>query len=213
MLMDDTLDGMEPEQIASSKPLQARAVDAIVIGASAGAVEALSELLPAIAQGLRVPTIVVVHLPPRHPSLLPELFRRLCSVPVHEPMDKQPVAAGTIWFAPADYHLLIEQDHTFSLSLDAPVKYSRPAVDVLFESAADVYQSRLVAVVLSGASDDGAEGALKVRKAGGFVLVQDPTQALMRTMPQAAMDRAEPQLVGSLARIAATLRELTGATS
>jgi two-component system chemotaxis response regulator CheB len=187
------------------------AAEAIVIGASAGAIEALSSLLPALTPGLRVPTVIVVHLPPRQPSLLPELFGRLCQLPVREPVAKQPVAAETIWFAPADYHLLIERERTFSLSIDAPVRFSRPSVDVLFESAAYAYGARLVAIVLSGANEDGAEGAKLVRQLGGYVLVQDPAEASMPEMPEAAIRRANPQCVGPVALLASTARDLTGA--
>jgi two-component system chemotaxis response regulator CheB len=187
------------------------AAEAIVIGASAGAIEALSSLLPALTPSLSVPTVIVVHLPPRQPSLLPALFSRLCPFPVREPVDKQPVAAETVWFAPADYHLLIERERTFSLSVDAPVRFSRPSVDVLFESAAYAYGARLVAMVLSGANDDGAEGAKLVRQLGGYVLVQDPAEASMPEMPEAAIRRADPQLVGPIARLASAARDLTGA--
>jgi two-component system chemotaxis response regulator CheB len=186
-------------------------VQAIVIGASAGAVETLQHLLPILSPVLRVPAVVVVHVPPRRPSMLPELFGSLCDGPVREPVDKQPVAAGTIWFAPADYHLMIERDHTFALSIDAPVNFSRPSLDVLFESAADAYGAQLAAVVLTGGSEDGAEGARKIRRGGGIVLVQDPDEAPMRIMPEAAIRSADPQLVGPVAKIAETLRGLIGA--
>jgi two-component system chemotaxis response regulator CheB len=189
----------------------APAADAIVIGASAGAVESLRELLPALSLSPRVPVIVVVHVPADRPSLLPQLFAGMCRVPVREPVDKQPLEGGVIWFAPAGYHLLIESDRSFALSVDPPVNFSRPSVDVLFESAADTYGAKLAAVVLSGANDDGAQGAEAVRKAGGFVLVQEPGQALARSMPEAAIHRADPQLVGSLAEIATTLSQLIGA--
>jgi two-component system chemotaxis response regulator CheB len=190
---------------------ESSAAQAIVIGASAGAIEALSSLLPALTPRLHVPTVIVVHLPPRQPSLLPELFGRLCQLPVREPVDKQPVAADTIWFAPPDYHLLIERERTFSLSVDAPVRFSRPSVDVLFESAAYAYGARLVAIVLSGANDDGAEGAKLVRQLGGYVLVQDPAEASMSEMPEAAIRRANPQCVGPVVLLASTARDLTGA--
>jgi two-component system chemotaxis response regulator CheB len=190
---------------------ESSAAEAIVIGASAGAIEALSSLLPALTPRLHVPTVIVVHLPPRQPSLLAELFGRLCPLPVREPVDKQPVAAETIWFAPADYHLLIERERTFSLSVDAPVRFSRPSVDVLFESAAYAYGARLVAIVLSGANDDGAEGAKLVRQLGGYVLVQDPAEASMSEMPEAAIRRANPQCVGPVVLLASTARDLTGA--
>lgn len=184
--------------------------EAIVIGASAGAIEALTVVLPPLSRELHVPVIAVVHLPPRRVSLLPELFRSRCRAPVHEPLDKQPVTAGTIWFAPADYHLSIEPDRRFALSLDPPVRYSRPAVDVLFESAADVYGAGLTAVVLSGANEDGAAGATAVRQHGGRVYVQLPGQAIAPTMPEAAIRHAKPQFVGSLEAIAALLCDETG---
>ena len=207
----------DSDSVASSNPALAEAsklagADAVVVGASAGAVESLSMLLPPLSQGLRVPLIVIVHLPPRRHSLMPELFRPLCRVPVREPVDKQPIEPATIWFAPADYHLLVERDRTFALSVDPPVRFSRPSLDVLFESAADTYGERLAAVVLTGANDDGARGARAVREAGGFVLVQDPAEALARTMPEAAIDLADPQFVGGLAQISSKLRDLTGAS-
>jgi two-component system chemotaxis response regulator CheB len=188
------------------------AVDAIVIGASAGAIEALNELLPRLCPSLDVPVIVVVHLPQRHQSLLPSLFAMRCGVPVCEPFDKQPVVAGTLWFAPADYHLLIDRERCFALSIDPPVLYSRPSLDVLFESAADVYGSRLAGVVLSGANEDGSQGASMIRKAGGQVLVQKPEEALATAMPEAAISAARPQFVGSLAQLVEHLRNLAGAS-
>lgn len=192
---------------ANTYGARGRSPEAIVVGASAGAIEALRVLLPGISAPLRVPVIVVVHLPPRRKSLLPELFGSLCAAPVREPLDKQPVAAGTIWFAPADYHLLIETDHSFALSVDAPVNYSRPSVDLLFESAAYAYGSGLTAVVLSGANEDGAEGACIVRQHGGHVFVQDPAEALAKEMPEAAILRAQPQFVGTLRDLVVRLRD------
>lgn len=176
-----------------------------MIGASAGGIDALRVLLPALSSGLKVPVVVVVHLPPRRKSLLPELFRTLCDAPVLEPLDKQPVEAGRIWFAPADYHLLIEPERTFALSIEAPVNFSRPSVDVLFESAAYAYGAGLTAVVLSGANDDGAAGAALIRKQGGQVYVQAPDLALVRTMPEATVRSADPQFVGTLVDMAALI--------
>ena len=187
----------------------ARKCEAIVIGASAGAVEALGVLLPSVPRAARVPVIVVVHLTPNRQSLLPELFAARCAARVREPEDKEPVSPGTIWFAPSNYHLLIEHEHTFSLSVDEPVRYSRPSIDVLFESAADAYGKNLCAVVLTGANDDGAHGARTVRAAGGLVLVQDPETAEATMMPQAAIAAANPQLVAPLPEIAEFLRLAT----
>jgi two-component system chemotaxis response regulator CheB len=184
-------------------------IDAVVIGVSAGAVAALGDLLPALPAETPWPVIVVVHLPASQPSLLASLFSRRCALRTLEPEDKQPIAPG-IWFAPPDYHLLIEdagERGLFSMSIDAPVNHSRPSIDVLFESAADVYQSGLVGIVLTGANSDGARGARKIKEAGGFIMVQDPKTAEVRTMPQEAIALSTPPFIGSLAEIAAALRE------
>lgn len=178
------------------------AIQAVVIGASAGAVEALSILLPALPATLRIPVIIVVHVPGNRQSLLSELFAHKCALPVCEAEDKLPVSAGTIWFAPAGYHLLIERNHTFALSIDELVNYSRPSIDVLFESAADVYKDRLLAMVLTGANHDGAAGAAKVHEAGGLVAVQDPTTAAASAMPTFSIERSSPDFVGSLGELA-----------
>ena len=183
----------------SSTP--ARRVDAIVIGASAGAVEALSQLLPALPAQLRTPVIIVVHVPANRASLLAELFSSKCALRVREAEDKLAVSEGTVWFAPSGYHLLIERDHSFSLSVDEPVNYSRPSIDVLFESAAHAYGERLLALVLTGANQDGAEGAAVIHQRGGLVAVQDPATALVATMPQLCIERSTPDFVGSLSAL------------
>jgi two-component system chemotaxis response regulator CheB len=185
------------------------ACEALVIGASAGAVEALGRLLPCVARKSRLPVVVVVHLPANRASLLPELFAPRCQVPVCEPEDKQAVAPGTVWFAPSNYHLLIERNRTFSLSIDEPVRFSRPSIDVLFESAVDAFGSKLCGFVLSGANDDGARGARAIRHAGGIVVVQDPQTAEAKEMPNAAIALAQPHLVASLPEIAELLAQAT----
>lgn len=177
-------------------------IDAIVIGASAGAVEALGTLLPALPAQLGVPVIVVIHLPANRPSLMAELFAAKCALAVREAADKESVEPNTIWFAPPNYHLLIERDRTFALSVDEPVNFSRPSIDVLFESAADVYRDRLLAMVLTGANQDGSGGAAAVHGVGGLVAVQDPATALAKTMPALCIERSPPDLVGSLEELA-----------
>ena len=176
---------------------------AVVIGGSAGAIQALLQLLPAVVASTTIPIVTVVHIPPRLPSLLTELFSERCSLPVREPCDKEPVGPG-IWFAPPDYHLLIEKDRTFSLSLDEPELHSRPSIDALFESAADCYGSALVAVVLTGASQDGARGVRAIGGRGGrcFALGSEGS-ADLATMPLAAVEAGAmratlPELVGLL---------------
>lgn len=162
---------------------------AIVIGASAGALEVLSSILPVLPENYPAAILIVVHIPPDRPSLLAELLGAKCRVQVKEADDKEPVRAGTAYIAPPDYHLLVERDHRLSLSTEEPVRYSRPSVDVLFESAADAYGPDLVGVVLTGANDDGARGLNTVIAAGGVGLVQNPGTAYARAMPEAALSR------------------------
>jgi len=176
--------------------------EALVVGASSGAVEALTQLLPAVPAAARIPVVVVVHLPANRPSLLVEVFASRCSARVREPEDKEPMTAGSIWFAPSNYHLLIEADRSFAFSTDLPVNFSRPSIDVLFESAADTFARSLCCVVLTGANEDGALGASSVRKRGGLVIVQDPNSAEAKQMPSAAIARANPQIVTTLPEIA-----------
>ena len=181
-------------------------IESVVIGASAGAVDALGELLPLLPDVTPWPVVIVVHLPANKPSLLADIFARRCALAVLEPHDKRPATPG-IWFAPPDYHLLVERDRSFALSIDPLVNYSRPSIDVLFESAADVYGAALVGIVLTGANEDGARGASAVRDAGGFVIVQEPGTAEAQRMPQAAIDRAAPQCIATLQEIGRALRD------
>ncbi len=191
---------------------QLAASEALVVGASAGATRPLLELLPGVPQAARIPVVVVVHLPANRPSLLPELFAPRCAARVSEPEDKQPISAGTIWFAPSNYHLLLELDRTFALSVDEPVNFSRPSIDVLFESAADAFGSKLCAVLLTGANDDGTLGASAIRRRGGLVIVQDPDTAEAKQMPASAISRANPQIIGSLSQIAELIQLATQPT-
>jgi two-component system chemotaxis response regulator CheB len=134
-----------------------------------------------------------------------DVFASRCAIDVREARDKEPVEGGVAWFAPPNYHLLVETERTFALSVDPLVNHSRPAIDPLFESAARAYKRDLLAIVLTGANDDGAEGAAAVRAAGGIVVVQDPGTAEMPTMPRAAIARARPHAVGTLQEIADAL--------
>jgi two-component system, chemotaxis family, protein-glutamate methylesterase/glutaminase len=187
--------------------LAPKQVEAIAIGASAGGVEALSAVLPALNQSCHVPTFVVVHLPRERPSLLSQLFASKCSLAVVEALDKQPIEPGVIYFAPPDYHLLVDADH-LALSIDDLVHYCRPAVDVLFQSAADRYGPGLLALVLSGANQDGAAGLKYVAAAGGQTLVQRPDSAVAPQMPLAALAAVPDSLVLDLKELAATLGAL-----
>ena len=184
------------------------AAEAIVIGASAGALDALSAILPALPRGFGLPVIVVVHVPPDKRSVLAELFQTKCQVSVREAEDKEPIVGGTVYFAPPDYHLLVETDKYLSLSSDEPVLFSRPSIDVLFESAADAYGPALIAIVLTGANHDGAKGMQAVVEAGGTALVQNPQGAFASAMPEAAIEMCPSASVLSLNAIAAYLQEV-----
>lgn len=161
--------------------------DALVIGASAGGVEALQAITRSLHADLRAAVMVVLHLPPDRPSGLAELLAPDCALPVVEALDKQPAPRGAVVIAPPDYHLLVEPDGSLALSIDDPVRYSRPAIDPLFESAAVAYGPRLLALLLTGSSDDGSAGVAAVRRSGGTVWVQDPRTAVASTMPAAAL--------------------------
>jgi len=181
-------------------------IDAIVIGASAGGVEALSVVLPALPARLRAAVFVVIHLPRERPSLLVDIFAAKCRVPVVEACDKEPVVPGTVYFAPPDYHLLVDEGPLLSLSADELVNFSRPSIDVLFESAVDIYAARLMGVILTGGNDDGAAGLDAIRRAGGITVVQRPETAQTSLMPESALKRGAADFVLTIEEIAALLR-------
>ena len=185
-----------------------RPVEAVVIGASAGGVEALLTIFSELKPGYRLPIIVVLHLPDERRSQLAEVFARRLPLAVREVQDKQSIVPGTLYFAGPGYHVSIEQDHSFSLSQEEPVHYSRPAIDYLFESAADVYQQRLAAILLTGANRDGARGLSAVQQSGGLTIVQDPDEAQVATMPRAALDLFQPDCILPLRGIGRLLVEL-----
>src|SRR5262245_8048947 len=145
---------------------------------------------------------------PDRPSLLVEIFSPKCALPVREAEDKQPVEPGTVYFAPPDYHLLIDEGPAIALSADEAVHFSRPSIDVLFESAADIYGARLLGIILTGASEDGASGLDAIRRAGGCTVVQQPETAQVALMTEAALKRGPADFVLPLERIAELLRSL-----
>jgi two-component system chemotaxis response regulator CheB len=191
----------------------ARGLDAVVIGTSAGGIDALSVILPALPPGLHPAVFVVLHLPRERPSLLVDIFAPKCSVPVREAEDKQPVERGVVYFAPPDYHLLVDTGPRIALSADDPVNFSRPSIDVLFESAADIYGERLLGIILTGASQDGAAGLEAVRRAGGATIVQQPSSAQVPMMIESALKRGPVDRVLSLEQIADLLQTLEARAS
>ncbi|PZQ65801.1 MAG: chemotaxis protein CheB [Phenylobacterium zucineum] len=181
---------------------------AVVIGGSAGAVQALLRILPALPADFPAPVLVVIHVPPDRDNALVPLLQGKCRIAVKEAEDKEPARAGVVYFAPSDYHLLAEADGTLSLSSDELVNMSRPAIDVLLESAADAYGPALVAVVLTGANNDGAQGLKAVVDASGMALVEDPAGAYAPAMPTAALQACPAAATMNLDAIASYLSHL-----
>jgi len=183
-------------------------IKAVVIGASAGAVQALQVILTRLPAGYPLPVLVVVHVPSDRSNVLLPLFQARCQIRVKEAEDKEPLVGGVIYFAPSDYHLLVEADGALALSTDEAVNYSRPSIDVLFESAADTYGQGLVGVILTGANNDGAAGLRAVVEAGGAAIVEDPAQAYASAMPHAALDAVSTAKIMNLDAIASYLSSL-----
>lgn len=190
---------------------QLRHAEAVVIGASAGGVDALLRLFADLPAAWRLPTVVVIHMPEEHESRLVDVFAARLPFPVLEAQDKAPVLAGRLYFAPTGYHLSIERDLSFSLSCEPPVLFSRPAIDLLMSSAADAYGPALVGVLLTGANEDGAAGLLRIRESGGLTVVQAPSDARIATMPLAALALQQPDHVLPLAGIRDLLLQLDSA--
>ncbi len=185
-------------------------MEACVVGSSTGGVAALRTLLRGLGKGFRPPVIIVQHSAAEGFSMLVDLLGDACALPVSEAQSREPILPGHVYLAPPRYHLLVEQNRHFALSVDDRVCHVRPAADVLFESAAEVWRAGLVAVVLTGANDDGARGAAAVRSLGGTVIVQNPKEAEAPEMPGAALRLAGADHVLSLDQIAPLLKRLSG---
>jgi two-component system, chemotaxis family, protein-glutamate methylesterase/glutaminase len=156
----------------------------VVIGTSAGGLEAMCTLLRKLPPGLNLAVLVVQHRS-RDSEALCEVLQDCSALPIQDIVDKEPIVRGRVYLAPPDYHVLVEEDH-FSLTVDEPVAYSRPSIDAAFESAADAWGARLVGIVLTGANSDGSRGLRRIHDAGGLALVQTPASAEVGVMPAAA---------------------------
>jgi two-component system chemotaxis response regulator CheB len=157
---------------------------------------------------LRLPVFIVLHLPRDRPSVLAAIFARKCALPVREAEDKEEIAPGTVYFAPNNYHLLVDNGAQLSLSADEPVHHSRPSIDVLFESAVEIYHERLLGIILSGANEDGAAGLAAIHDAGGVTVVQSPQTARAAQMALSALKLRPADCVLPLDEIAKMLRTL-----
>lgn len=185
-----------------------RKIKAVVIGASAGGLFALKRLLPALPATFPCPVLVVQHMSPHSDNYMTRMLNDLSRLTIKEADEKEAIMPGTVYIAPPDYHLLVESDYSLSLSVEEKVNYSRPSIDVLFETAADVYGSCLMGIILTGANADGANGLLAVKKKEGLTIVQHPDDAESPAMPKAAIERAKPHKILTLDEIIALLSQV-----
>ncbi|MBF0129590.1 MAG: chemotaxis protein CheB [Alphaproteobacteria bacterium] len=167
--------------------MSARPFTAVAIGCSAGGTTALRRVLPSLPRTFPLPIIVVMHAALGTGDIMAEVLGHECALSVGEAREKQSISPGHVHIAPGGYHLLVEEDRTLSLTIDPKVSNSRPSIDVLFASAADVYGEGLIGVILTGANSDGSNGLRAIRDAGGLGIVQDPATAEASAMPLAAI--------------------------
>jgi two-component system chemotaxis response regulator CheB len=178
-----------------------------VLGGSLGSLPVVQGVLAALPAQLNASLVLVIHRASQAEDLLTPLLQRCCALPVAEAIDKQPLLTGHVYVAPADYHVLIERDY-LTLSIDDPVHYARPSIDVLFESAALQCGADTVALVLTGAGRDGAAGAALIEACGGTVLIEDPATAYRAELPAAARQLTQHARVLPAAHLGTALREL-----
>ena len=183
-------------------------VRAVVIGASAGGVAALFQVLGTLPSAFAIPVLCVLHLPDDRHSQLAGVLQRRLHRPGCEARDKESISSGQIYVAGPGYHLSVERDLTLSLSQEEPVHFSRPAIDFLFISAADAYGDGLLGVLLTGANEDGARGLAYIKNNGGRTIVQDPRDAQVALMPEAALALHQPDHILTLSGIGQLLATL-----
>ena len=160
----------------------------IAIGGSAGSLEVIVYLLKSLPDGFQTPVVLIVHRLKNRTSRLDKMLSKEAGIQnIIEPEDKEPIQPGRIYLAPQNYHLLVEEDHTFSLDYSEPVNFSRPSIDVSFESIANIFRNKTLAILLSGANKDGAAGLSRVTEKGGLALIQSPETAQYPAMPQAGI--------------------------
>jgi two-component system chemotaxis response regulator CheB len=195
------------------RPLKTEpAFDIVAIAASPGGVIALLQIMTELPADFPAAIVVVQHLDPRHPSLMPQIFGRRSNLPVEAPFEGMKVKRGHVYLAPPDRHMLINRDGTVSLTQTELVNFVRPSADLLFESVAAAYGERAIAVVLTGAGKDGSMGVTAIKKRGGTVIVQDETTSAFFSMPSAAIRTGTVDFVLSLDEIPPALVTLVGAT-
>lgn len=182
---------------------------ALIIGGSAGSLDVLLHLLPGLKSDLSFPIVIVVHRKQGNDLLLANLLASRTTMQVKEAEEKETILAQNIYIAPPDYHLLIERDFSFSLDYSEKVNYSRPSIDVTFQSAAEVYAATLACLLLSGSNADGVNGLKAVKRFGGLALAQDPASASVSYMPEQAILNVDMDAVLPIEEMAAYLNSLS----
>lgn len=177
----------------------------VVIGGSAGSIDPLTTILSALPTDFNTPVIVVLHISPTSKSMLSEVLSATTKLKVKEAESTEPIEPGMVYVAPPNYHLSVEPNFTLALSNEEPKSYSRPSIDILFESAADVYRSNIIGILLSGANADGSQGLKKIHDHKGVTIVQDPSSAGFEEMPQSALSLFKPDYKMSPGQISAVL--------
>jgi two-component system chemotaxis response regulator CheB len=180
----------------------------VVVGTSSGGLEAIQFLLSKLEKNFQAPMVIVQHRRKDSDSGLCRFLAGRCELPVVEPHDKDAIQDGHVYLAPHDYHLLIEEG-SFALSVDRPIAFARPSIDLLFETAAESYGDRVIGMILTGSNKDGARGLAKIKALGGLTVVQDPVYASYPEMPRAALDACNPDFVLPLEKMVPLLDQLT----
>lgn len=183
---------------------------ALVIGGSAGSLDVLLEIFPDLRNDISFPIILVVHRKASNESLLTDLLQSRTQLKVSEAEEKQFLTAGRVFIAPADYHMLIEDNHSISLDYSEKVNYSRPSIDVTFQAVAEVFKEKAVCILLSGSNADGVEGLKSVNNYGGKVVIQNPNTAIMPYMPQQAVLSVKPHVILDSYEMADFINNLNG---
>lgn len=186
-----------------------RRYEAVVIGVSSGGLNALSRLLPLLSPDVALAIIIVQHQHPHADNFLATYLDKRCRIPVREAAEKEPILPNAVYIAPPNYHLLVESDRTFSLASTEKVNYARPSVDMLFITAAEIYQSHLIGVILTGANSDGSQGLRIIKEYGGLTIVQNPATAEAASMPESALKATSVDYVLSLEEIGHLLNQIT----
>lgn len=181
---------------------------AVVMGLSSGGMDAMKAIFLALPKDYNIPIIIVQHISPRSDSQWIYILNEKYNIQIKEAEEKEEIKKGTVYLAPPNYHLLLEKDATFSLSIDERVSYARPSIDVLFETAAEAFKEELVGVVMTGSNHDGSAGLKKIKKCGGLTLVQNPKTAFSSYMPQEAIKQAQPDHIFDLQGIIQFLKSL-----